>query len=142
MPDKIPAWRNCQVLGGEEGVQVDAELAAKATDGADVKVYFSEGLGIALEFPSESLAANMDTLGPQSLLDLRFQRSGLSAGHFNFIQKIPAFAGVLLEAVCPSVHDAVLDLAWTVDQVNEAWLSFVVAIFCAITAAAFLRTCS
>jgi len=25
MPDKIPAWRNCQVLGGEEGVQVDAE---------------------------------------------------------------------------------------------------------------------
>jgi len=83
-------------LGGEEGFQVDAELAAEAADGADVKVYFLESFGVALEFSSESLTAGGDPLGFQGLLDLRFQRSGFSAGHLNLVQELPAFAGVIL----------------------------------------------
>ena len=122
-------------LGGEEGVQVDAELAAEATDGADVKVYFLEGFGPTLEFSSESLAPGRDPLGPQGLLDLRFQRSGFPAGHLNLVEKLPAFAGVLLKPGSPSIHDAVLDLARTVDQVNKTGAGLVVAANVAVRAA-------
>ena len=119
-------------LGGQEGVQVDAELAAEAAEGSDVEVYFLEGFGPTLEFSSESLAPGRDPLGPQGLLDLRFQRSGFPAGHLNLVEKLPAFFVVVFETVCPNVHDAVLDLARTADQVNEAWLGLVMAATCAV----------
>ena len=136
MPDKIPAWRNCQVLGGEEGVQVDAELAAEATDGADVKVNFLKSFSRPFKFLSKSFTPSWDSLSPQGLLDLRFQGPSFPAGHLNLVQKLPAFACVLLEPVCPSIHDSALDLTWTADQVNKAWFRLVVTIFCAIRAAA------
>ena len=129
MPERITAWQNCQALGREEGFQIQTKLNSKLADGADTKVHLLKSFCRTIKLLSESIETCRDPLGTQGLLDLRFQRSGFLAGHFDLVKKLPAFACVRFEPVCPNVHDAVLDLAGAVDQVDEAFFCLVVTAF-------------
>ena len=84
------------LLGGQEGVQVDAELAAEAPDGADVEVYFLEGFGVASKLFPKSFGSSGDAFGTQRLLNGCFQIPGIFPSYLDLVDALPASSAMLL----------------------------------------------